>query len=152
MKRMKNCIGIFATALNNRLSRLSEIDFPVRYRCTCDWSHPKYERNRNVLPSSPLQILKRSFQSKFVVTAFKRPAAPARYTASPNDTDEGSSTITVTSAASRPRKITHICCTSDHVTALIPPITVYVTTVMPISSVVVRSGHPKMIESTIAGA
>ena len=38
-------------------------------------------------PSSPLQMLKRSFQSKLVVTAFSRPAAPARYTASPNETD-----------------------------------------------------------------
>ena len=69
-------------------------------------------------------MLKRSFQSKCVVTAFSRPAAPARYTASPNDTDEGSSTITVTSEITSPRKITHICCTSDQVTALMPPSTV----------------------------
>src|SRR3954454_22490752 len=97
MNKMKNCIGILATALKIRLSRLCAIDFPVRYICTCDWSHPKYERNRNVPPSSPLQMLKRSYQSNFVVTAFSRPAAPARYTASPTDTDDGSSTNTVTS-------------------------------------------------------
>ena len=30
MNRMKNCIGIFATALNSRLSRLCAIDLPVR--------------------------------------------------------------------------------------------------------------------------
>jgi hypothetical protein len=36
MKRMKNCIGTFAMALNSNPSRLCPIDFPVRYRCTCD--------------------------------------------------------------------------------------------------------------------
>ena len=75
-------------------------------------------------PIRPLQMLKRSFQSKVVVTAFSLPAAPARNTASPNDTVCGSSTITVTSATTSPRKMTHICCTSDQVTALMPPSTV----------------------------
>src|SRR5436305_14854312 len=152
MNRMKNCIGIFATALKIRLSRLCAIDFPVRYRCTWDWSHPKYERNRNVPPNSPLQILNRSYQSNFVVTAFNRPAAPARYTASLTETDGGSSTNTVTSAITSPRKMMHICCTSDHVTALIPPRTVYVMTIAPINEVVKRSGTSRITESTIAGA
>ena len=38
---MKNCIGTFAIALNSMLSLLCATDLPVRYRCTCDWSHPK---------------------------------------------------------------------------------------------------------------
>jgi hypothetical protein len=46
----------------------------------------------------------------------------------------------------------YICCTSDQVTALMPPATVYPTTVSPVISVVARSGHPKITESTIAGA
>ena len=58
----------------------------------------------------------------------------------------------MTSEITRPRKITHICCTSDQVTALMPPSTVYVTTIAPISDVVTRSGQPRMTESTIAGA
>jgi hypothetical protein len=68
--------------------------------------------------------LKRSFQSKWVVTALRRPALPARNMASPNETEAGMSTTTVTSETTSPRKITPICCTSDHVTALMPPSTV----------------------------
>src|SRR3954463_5324074 len=49
-KRMKACIGILATALNSRPCRLAAIDLPVRYRCTWDWSVPKYARARNIPP------------------------------------------------------------------------------------------------------
>ena len=97
-------------------------------------------------------MLNRSAQSKCVVTAFSRPAAPARNTASGIDTAPGSSVNTVTSEITSPRQMTPICCTSDHVTALIPPATVYITTTAPMSDVVIRSGHPRITESTMAGA
>ena len=56
------------------------------------------------------------------------------------------------SASTSPHRMSIICCTSAQVTALMPPSDVYVTTSAPISTVVSRSGHPRITDSTTAGA
>src|ERR1022692_4181721 len=72
--------------------------------------------------------------------------------ASRNETWRGSSRKIISNATTRPGPMISICCTSVQVTVRMPPVTVYSTTVTPMINVVRRSGQPKIMESTMAGA
>src|SRR6266436_4924560 len=75
--RMENCIGTLTTALKSKPRRLSLIEPPARYRCTCDWSAPKYDSARKKPPIKPDQKVYRLCGSTEKLTASSLPILPA---------------------------------------------------------------------------
>ena len=82
-------MGILSSPLKIKPMRLSVIDLPAKYLPTCDWSVPKYDKNKKVDAINPDQILKRSFQLKLVVTMLSLPNSPANWMVLPNETVSG---------------------------------------------------------------
>src|ERR1043166_8758391 len=75
--RMENCIGTFTTALKSKPRRLSLSEPPARYRCTCDWSAPKYDSARKNPPIKPDHKVYRLCGSVEKLTASSLPILPA---------------------------------------------------------------------------
>src|SRR5205823_15031104 len=75
--RMENCIGTLTTALKSKPRRLSLSEPPARYRCTCDWSAPKYDSARKNPPIRPDQNVYRLCGSREKDTASSFPILPA---------------------------------------------------------------------------
>src|SRR5678816_4681968 len=75
--RIKNCIGTCTTALKSNPRRLSLSEPPAIYRCTWDWSAPKYDSARKKPPINPDQNVYRLCGSTEKLTASSFPILPA---------------------------------------------------------------------------
>src|SRR5262252_10835666 len=76
-RRLKECNGTLTPELNSKPSRLSLSEPPARYRCTWDWSAPKYDSARKNPPIKPDQNVYRLCGSTEKLTASSLPILPA---------------------------------------------------------------------------